>query len=423
MPKGREQKRRVVITGIGLIAPNGKSVPEFWRRIIEGDTAIGPVTRVDADATPCRAAAEVHGFDPEDYMDRRRAKRLERSLQFSVSAARLAVADAAIDIASSNAERMGVVEATSMSNSDACVRHLDAYRARGYKGISLSSTVNAYVGGGSGQIAEELGIKGSSLTVCSSSASGNDAIGYALSLIRNDEVDLMVAGGAEAPFIGPLWGGFCQSRAMSRSREDPARAMRPFDRDRDGFVLGEGGAFLILEELTCALCRGARIYAEVLAHGRACEAYNAIAPEPYGMGVCGALKAAFSRGWIDPDEVDYINPHGTATEVGDLAETRAISQFFGERASRIAVSSTKPVTGHPMAAAGAFEAAVCAVAIKEQVIPMTLNHEHPGEECTLDYVAKRSRPYPIRLAASLNSGFGGKNSCLIFGRFTGGGRP
>jgi 3-oxoacyl-[acyl-carrier-protein] synthase II len=227
----------------------------------------------------------------------------------------------------------------------------------------------------------------------------------------------MVAGGAEAPLIESVWGGFCINHVMTRHCDVPSEAMRPFDKTRDGFLLGEGAGFLVLEELTHALSRGAKIYAELIGHGRSCEAYHPLAPHPDGIGYIRAMEKAFRQAGINPTDVDYINAHGTATAANDLVETRAIKKFFGPHAYRLAVSSTKPVTGHLMAGAGALESIVCALALSRSMIPMTMNVHDPAPECDLDYVRERSRPYPIRIALNLNSGFGGKNSCLVLRRY------
>ena len=303
-----------------------------------------------------------------------------------------------------------------MSGNETTAKSHEAYMRLGYKGVGPFALANGS-GAGSGEIAKELHIRGHSITLSSSSASGNDAIGYAVSMIRNEEVDVMVAGGSEAPIVPGIWGALCLAQVLSRRNDAPQAAMRPFDKDRDGVLLGEGSAYLVLEELSYALNRGARIYAEILGQGRSCEAYHPVAPHPDGIGYARAIQKALREAQIDLDEVDYINAHGTATEANDLVETKAIKRIFGAHAHRLAVSSTKPVTGHLLGAAGALETVVCALALSNQEIPMTLNHQTPGPGCDLDYVPGRSRPYPIRVAINLSSGFGGKNSCLILRRY------
>ncbi len=411
--------RRVVVTGMGVMAASGKNLDTFWTSIREGKSAACPVTRFDVSQTPSKVAAEIKDFDAARYMDPKTARRLSLSLQYSVAAARLAAEDAKIDFSKIDPDRCGVVEATSMSNNEAAYETKEAFLRKGYRGVTISGIISGAAGAGSGEIANELGVTGHAITCSSSSASGNDAMGYALTMIRNEDVDVMIAGGAEASLIESAWGGFCVSKVMTRHNSEPARAMRPFDKTRDGFLLGEGAGFVVLEELTHALGRGARIYAEVLAHGRSCEAYHPLAPHPQGKGYIRAMEKAIRAARIQRTEVDYINAHGTATDANDLVETRAVKAFFGEHAKRVAISSTKPVTGHLMAGAGALETVVCALALYYKEIPMTLNHQEPGEECDLDYVAGKSRPYPLKIALNLNSGFGGKNSCLVLRNYSG----
>jgi 3-oxoacyl-[acyl-carrier-protein] synthase II len=406
------QERRVVITGLGVIAPNGQKLPVFWDSISRGISAAAPMTRFPIGDSPAKIACEVNDFNPGDFMDAKIAKRLDRSTQYGIGAARLAVDDARLSIEAMDPARVGVVEGTTVSTLDAATRSAESWKARGHRGISLFAMVNGYSGSGSGELALELGIKGHAITLSSGSASGNDVMGYALSMIREDEADIMVTGGAEAPIQPLVWGAFCQSRVMVTDGHPPGSAMRPFDIARSGFVLGEGAGFVVMEELTHALARGARIYAEVLGHGRACEAYHPVAPDPAGTGPVIAMQRALARGGIAPNEVDYINAHGTATEANDVVETRAIKKFFGPLANRISISSTKPVTGHLMAAAGAVETVVTALALKNQLIPPTMNLRVPAPECDLDYVPHSPRPYPIRVALNLSCGFGGKNSCL-----------
>jgi 3-oxoacyl-[acyl-carrier-protein] synthase II len=405
-------RRRVVITGLGVVAPNGSNLVEFWQSVREGRSAAAPLTRFPANDAPVRIACEIKDFRPADFMEPKVARRLDRSIQYAIAAAKMAVSDARLDIASLAPDRVGIAEGTTVSNNETAARADEAWRTRGYKGISLFAMINGYSGGGSGEIAIELGIRGHAITLSSGSASGNDVMGYALSMLQNDEADVMVAGGAEAPILPQIWGTFCQGKVMSRFVGEPREAMKPFDVSRSGFVLGEGAGFVVMEELTHALARGARIYAEILAHGRACEAYHPVAPDPSGKGVYLAAQRAMSRGGVRLTDVDYINAHGTATEANDIVETKALKNLFGRYAHRIGVSSTKPVTGHLMAAAGAIETVVTALAIHHQVIPPTANLSVPDPECDLDYVPRVPRPYPIRVALNLSSGFGGKNSCL-----------
>lgn len=414
-----EPARRVVITGMGVITPSGRDLATFWGNIREGRSAAAPVTRFDVGASPSRLAAEIRDWEPTQYLDAKSAKRFERSLQYSVAAAKLAVADARLDFERIDPDRAGVVEATSLSNIEAAYSARDALDARGARAVSPSMMISGYVGSGSAEIANAIGCRGHAITCSSSSASGNDVMGYARHMIQHEDIDVMIAGGAEAPIVDTVFFGFAQSRAMTRWSGPPEEAMKPFDQAGDGFVMGEGGAYVVLEELTHALSRGARIYAEVLGQARACEAYHPMAPHPDGWGVARAIGKALQAGRVDLERVSYINVHGTANPPNDLAETRAIKQVFGPRARQLAVSSTKPITGHPLAAAGAIETVICALAISNSAIPPTLNLRQPHPECNLDYVPNRARPYPVDVALSLNSGFGGKTSCLMLGRYRG----
>jgi 3-oxoacyl-[acyl-carrier-protein] synthase II len=410
-------RRRVVITGLGVVAPNGADLGTFWETIRAGKSAAGPLTRFPSGDAPVRIACEIKDFAPELYMTSKVARRLDRSIQLAVAAARLSLIDSGLDAGTLEPGRTGIVEGTSVSNNETAASADESWRTRGYKGVSLYAMINGYSGGGSGEIALELGVKGHAITLSTGSASGNDVMGYALSMIRDDEFDVVIAGGAEAPILPQIWGTFCHGRVMSRHTGNPGEAMKPFDVARSGFVLGEGAGFVVLEELSHALGRGARIYAEVLGHGHACEAFHPVAPEPHGEGIVTSLERTFTRNGLDAREVDYINAHGTATQANDVVETLGIKRFFGSHAQRIAVSSTKPVTGHLMAAAGAVETIVSTLAVYHQVIPPTANLHVPDPECTLDYVPLKPRPYPIRVALNLSSGFGGKNACLALGRW------
>jgi len=411
------EQRRVVITGLGVIAPNGTDLDTFWNSVCEGRSAADYVTRFDVSAVPSKFACEIKSFDPKEYMDAKTARRLERSLHYSIAAARLAMDDSKLDFAFIDPDRTGIVEGSSLSNVESAYKGKDAILTRGYRSVSPSAMISGYVGSGSAEVAHQLGIKGHAITCSSSSASGNDVMGYAMSMIQNEDVDVMIAGGAEAPLVDTIFYGFSQSRAMTQSKGDPAKSMKPFDIDSDGFVMGEGGAYVVLEELSHALGRNAKIYAEMLGQGRSCEAYHPMAPQPEGAGVKRAMEKSLRRAGLDATAIQYINVHGTGNEASDLAEVRAIKKFFGENTRYLAVSSTKPVTGHPLAAAGAIETVICSLALKRQVVPMTLNLTHSRPECDLDFVRDQSRPYPLDTVMSLNSGFGGKNSCLVLGKY------
>lgn len=415
-----DRRRRVVVTGMGVIAPNGNDLVTFWKSIHEGQSAARPLTRFDCSQLPTRIAAEVRDFDLGKYTDPKKARRFDRAIQFGLAASKLALLDATQASASGaigDPERVGIVEATSVSGTESWIKGLPAFESRGYRAISPFTLINGYSGAGAGEIALELDIRGHACTYSSGSASGNDVMGYALGMIRNDEADVMVVGGSEAPILAPLYGAFCQMKVMTTRNKEPATAMRPFDVARDGFILGEGAAFLVVEELSHALSRGARIYAEIAGHARACEAYHSVAPHPDGIGVKKAMERALSEAHIHRAEVSYINAHGTATEVNDRVEIKAIKAFFGVHSRSLAVSSTKGVTGHMLAAAGAIESVVTALAIYHRLIPKTTNLISSDPECDVDLVPFESRPYPIDVAINLSCGFGGKNSCLVMRRY------
>ncbi|MEQ2006704.1 MAG: beta-ketoacyl-[acyl-carrier-protein] synthase family protein [Limisphaerales bacterium] len=406
--------RRVVITGLGVVAPNGCDLGTFWSSVREGRSAAGPVTRFDVSELPNKIACEVRDFNASRYMDNKKAKRFEVSIRYGIAAARMAAADAGVDFSKLDPDRAGIIEGTTVSGMESSFKGQTTFEQRGFKHMSPFTLINAYCGGGSGEIALELGIKGHAISISTGSASGNDAVGLGFDLIQRDDADVFVAGGAESPILAPLWGAFCLTKVMTSRNEEPKTAMRPFDESRDGFLLGEGAAFLVLEELAHALGRGAKIYAEVAGHGRNCEAYNSVLPHPEGAGMHRAMEKALRRARMDVTQIDYINAHATATETNDLVETKAIKKLFGPHAHRVAVGGTKPVTGHLLGAAGAVESVITALAIHHREIPPTANHSAPAEGCDLDYVPIRPRPYPIRAAMNLNVGFGGKNSCLVF---------
>jgi 3-oxoacyl-[acyl-carrier-protein] synthase II len=408
-----EQQRRVVITGLGVVAANGATLDTFWDSIVNGRCPAAPVKRFDASGMGSIYACEVADFHWRSYMDAKMLKRSDLSAQFSVGAACMAADDAGLKTQSLRVDRLGVVEGTTVSGMESILRgHRNYLENNGYRMLSPMTVVNSYTGEGSSRVATRLGILGHAITLCSGCASGSDAIGYAVRMIREDELDVMLAGATDDMMIEPMFAGFCLLGVMTKRKTDPTRAMRPFDSSRDGFILGEGSAFLVLEELSHALARGARIYAEVIGFGHSCEAYHPTDSRPDGRGMRSAMEKALRRARIDASEVDYINAHGTATVMNDPIESQAIRQVLGAEANRVAISSTKPVTGHTMGAAGAMEAAICALAIHHQEIPPNINLQHPAPECDLDYVRVR-RPYPLRTVLNLNAGFGGRNACLV----------
>lgn len=411
-------ERRVVITGMGVISPSGKDLKTLWANVRDGISAAAPVTRFDASHLPVKIAAEVKDFDVSQYIQSRKPGRFDLTIQYGVAAATLAVRDAGIDLASLDEDRVGVVEGTTMSGEESIVKLLESYRdsENNFRAMHPYNAVASYCGEGSSTISLHLGIHGNAMTYCSGCASGSDAIGHAARLIALDDIDVAVAGGAEGTFE-LVQAGFCRLRAMSEHNGDPAGAMRPFDRTRDGFLLGEGSAFLVLEELTHALGRGARIYAEIAGHGRSCEAYHATDPHPEGVGYVRALEKAMRDAEVLPSEVQYINAHGSATPLNDPVETKALKTAFRDHARRLAISGTKPVTGHLMGASGAIESMLCALTLWHQEIPPTINLNEPDPACDLDFVPGAARSYPVNVAINLNAGFGGRYACLVLKKF------
>jgi 3-oxoacyl-[acyl-carrier-protein] synthase II len=412
-------RRRIVITGIGVIAPNGLTLDSFWDSLVRGTPTAGPVTRFDAGAMHSKLACEIKGFDPTLFVEPSKARRFDRSILYAVAAAKNAVADAGLDLGREDMDRFGVVEGTSVSGLENTLREHTKFVEQGYKSISPTRLVNASCGGAASEVSIELGLECQATTITTACSAGNDALGYAARTIRDDLADIMVAGACEAPIVDGYYAIFSAAGVMSRNNLDPANAMRPFDRDRDGLVLGEGAGFLILEELSHALARGARIYCEWLGHGQSADAHHLVSIHPEGKGLRRAMERAFLDAGIPTDTVDYINAHGSATEQNDVIETKVIREVFGSHAGRLSVSGTKATTGHLMGASAGLESAIAALSIHRGMIPPTAGLVHPGEGCDLDYVAGEARPYPVRVAGSSNAGFGGKNSFILLGRFGG----
>jgi 3-oxoacyl-[acyl-carrier-protein] synthase II len=402
---------------MGVICPSGQDLVHFWENVRGGISAAAPIRRFDASQLPVKIGTEVKDFDIRRFENGKKLGRFDLTVQYSIAAAVLAVKDAGLEIEKLDPDRVSVVEGTTVSGSDSMVKTRDQYTAshNNYHALHPYNLVASYCGEGSSTIGLRLGFRGHAVTYCSGCASGNDAIGHGADMVRADEVDVCVAGGSEAS-LEMMHIGFCRLRAMTEREGDPARAMRPFDRSRDGFVLGQGAAYVVLEELAHALQRGARIYAEFAGHGRSCDAYHATDPHPEGLGFARSLEKALRQSRLNPAEVDYINAHGSATPLNDPIETRAVKRVFKEHAHRLAMSATKPVTGHLMGAAGAVETVICALAVWRGEIPPTINLTEPDEGCDLDYVRDEARAYPVRVAMNLNAGFGGRYACLVLKR-------
>jgi 3-oxoacyl-[acyl-carrier-protein] synthase II len=411
-------ERRVVITGMGVISPSGKDLKTLWRNVRGGISAAAPVSRFDTSKLPVKIAAEVKDFDVSEYVQSRKPGRFDLTIQYGVAAATLAVQDSGLELTGLEPDRVGVIEGTTISGMESIIKTRDAFvnNEGNFRALHPYNLVASYCGEGSGTISLHLGIQGHAITYCSGCASSTDALGYAARMIQCDDIDVAVAGGADET-MEMLHVGFCRLRAMTEQTCEPAQAMRPFDRTRDGFLLGEGAAFFVMEELSHALGRGARIYAEVAGHGQSCEAYHATDPHPEGVGYARALHKALRRARLAPGEVDYINAHASATPLNDPVETRAIKAVFREHSKRLAISATKPVTGHLMGASGALETMICALSIWHKEIAPTINLHEPDPGCDLDYVPGEARSYPVRVALNLNAGFGGRYSCLALKKF------
>ena len=415
----RLHTRRIVVTGIGVIAPCGLTLESFWDSVVKGKPSAAPITRFPTAQMPCRIASEVKGFTATNYIAATKARRFDPAVLYAVAAAKNAVADAHIDLNSIESDRIGVVEGTSVCGLSNTLEAHEHFMKKGYRGVLPTRTVNAYAGGASSEIAIELNISGQATTIATACSSGNDALAYAASGIKEGLVDVMIAGADEAPIVATYFSLFMNSGVLSSRNHEPSKAMRPFDRDHDGFVLGEGACFFILEELTHAVRRGARIYCEWIGHGQSCDAFSSVATHPDGKGMARAIENAIFSANIPVDAIDYVNCHGSATETNEQIETAVYKRTLGSRASRVAISATKPVTGHLMGATAAVEAAICALSIYNNVIPPTANLDHPGEGCDLDYVPRDARAMPIRNALNVNLGFGGKSSALILAKYEG----
>jgi len=415
----RTQQRRVVVTGLGAVTPIGTGKDQFWQATLAGVAAGGPIQAFDATGYTTTIAAEVPQFDPTLWLDRREARHMDRFTQFGLVAALLAVEDAKLAVTPANCYRVGSVIGSGIGGVWTWENQHDTLRDRGPRRISPYMVPMMISNMASGQLGILLGAKGPSFSVTSACATGNHAIGEAWELIRRDLADAMIAGGAEAA-ISPLGvAGFCALRAMTTRNDDPTHASRPFDLGRDGFLMGEGGGALVLEELGHATRRGAQIYGEVVGYGMTCDAYHITAPDPDGDGALRAMALALGSAGICPEEVDYINAHGTSTALNDVSETKAIKRTFGDHAYRLAVSSSKSQMGHLLGAAGAVEAVACLLALRDQVLPPTVNLEQPDPECDLDYVPGQARAGTVRVAMSNAFGFGGQNAVVVLRQFAG----
>ncbi len=406
--------KRIAITGLGAVTPIGNDAKTTWEAAVAGRSGIDWIRSFDVDGLPVRIAAEVKDFDPTQVASPKEVRKLERNVLLALAAAREAMQDSGLD--GFDPTRVGIVFGTAIGGVNGILEQDEILRERGPERVSPNFLPNVLVDSASGQIAISLGIKGLNYAVVSACATGSHAIGEAAEIIKRGDADAVLAGGGEACTHPLILAGFTAMRGLAVENEDPPRASRPFDATRAGFVMGEGACVLVLEELEAAQQRGARVYAEVLGYGGSNDAHHMAQPEPEATGVAEMMRNALRRADVEPERVGYINAHGTSTPLGDLAETRAIKQVFGDHAYRLAVSSTKSVMGHTFGAAGAIEGMMCALAIHEGTLPPTINYRNPDPECDLDYVPNEAREARVDVALSNAMGLGGHNGCVLFGR-------
>lgn len=412
------ERKRVVVTGLGAITPIGNTLAEYWEGLLSGRNGIGPITLFDASRHDCRIAGEVKGFSPHDFMDRKDAKRMDRFAQFGVAASKQAIADGQFVINELNAEQVGVIIGTGVGGLKVLEDQQEVYLTKGPSRCSPFMIPTMIANMAAGLTAIHIGAKGPNSCTVTACASGANAVGDALRLIQGGYAQAMICGGTEAAVTPLALAGFAASKALSTRNDDPAHASRPFDRDRNGFVMGEGAGILLLEELEHALSRGARIYAEIVGYGMTCDAYHMTAPVPGGEGAARAMQMAMKDGGITPEQVSYINAHGTSTPANDVTETKAIKKALGEAAYKVAISSTKSMTGHLLGGSGGIEAVAAVMAIANDQLPPTINLENPDPECDLDYVPNQSRAQKVDVVLSNSFGFGGHNVTLAFKKYS-----
>ena len=400
-----------------MVTPVGTGRDKFWDSIVNGRSGIVPITRFDAGQLPTKIAGEITDFDPLDYLDKKEARRMDRYTHFAIAATNIALEDAGIQPDQLEKERVGILLGSGVGGIETVENQARVLIEKGPGRISPFFVPMMIANIAGAQVAINYGFKGPNLTSVSACASSTNSIGEAFRLIQRGEVDAMVTGGTEAPIIPLAMAGFCSMKAMSTRNDDPEKASRPFDRERDGFIMGEGAGVLILESLDHALARNARIYAELAGYGVTCDAYHITASDPEGEGAARAMELALRDAGIDPGEVDYINAHGTSTPVGDISETKAIKKVFREHAQDIAISSTKSMTGHLLGAAGGIETIICTQAIVNSIIPPTINYEYPDPECDLYYVPNKAVSRNVNVAMSNSFGFGGHNATVVVKKY------
>lgn len=410
------ESQRIVATGIGLVTPLGHDTPSTWAGILAGRSGIGPLTAFDASNFKTHFAAEVKDFDASAYLDRQTARRMDRFLHFAAVAAAEALRDACVDMQTLDARRVGVLVGSGIGGIQTILENQAALLERGPRRVSPFSVPALMLNSASAHISILIGARGPNLAIATACATGSHALGEAAETIRRGHADMMITGGSEAAIVPIAMAGFENIGALSTFNEDPQRASRPFDKQRDGFVMAEGAGIVVLERLSTARARGARIYGELIGYGNTADAYHITAPSSDGVGAADCMRMALESADLQPEQVDYINAHGTSTPLNDASETLAVKQVFGDHAYRLAMSSTKSMTGHLMGAAGAVEAGFCLLALRDQVLPPTMNYETPDPDCDLDYVPNRARPARLEVAMSNSFGFGGHNGTVIFRR-------
>jgi 3-oxoacyl-[acyl-carrier-protein] synthase II len=410
-------QRRVVVTGIGLVSSLGIGTEANWEALCLGCSGIAPITKFDTTDFSARIAGEVKNFDPLRFIEKKDVKKVDIFIQYAIAASHFAVEDAKLDVTPEMAPRVGVFIASGIGGFTTIEREHKALLDGGPRKISPFFIPSAIINLAAGQVSIRLGAKGPNSATCTACSASAHAIGDAYEIIRRSAADVMIAGGSEAAITPMGVGGFAAMRALSTRNDEPQRASRPFDKDRDGFIVGEGAGVLVLEEYEYARRRGARVYAELVGYGMSADAYHITAPSEDGDGPFRVMNAAIESAGIRPDQVDYINAHGTSTPHGDKIETLAIKRCFGSHASKLAVSSTKSMTGHLLGAAGGLEAGITALAVHHQIAPPTTNQEHPDPECDLDYIPNVKRAIPMHYALSNSFGFGGTNAALLFKRY------
>jgi len=411
--------RRVVITGIGLVSALGLGTRETWAALLAGQSGVTRVTRFDISGYAAQIAAEVQGFDPLNWIEKKDIKKMDLFIQYAIAAAQFAMDDAKLIVTAENGPEVGAFIGSGIGGFITIEREHEALLKGGPRKVSPFFIPSAIINLASGQVSIRFGAKGPNLATCTACSASAHAVGESYEIIKRGDANAMIAGGSEAAITPMSLGGFAQLRALSTRNDEPSRASRPFDKDRDGFIIGEGAGVLILEELEHAKARGATIYAEIVGYGSTSDAYHMTAPSEDGDGARRAMAMAIRKAGIRPDQVDYINAHGTSTPYNDKLETLAIKNCFGDHAHKLAISSTKSMTGHLLGGAGGLEAGISALAVFHGEVPPTINLDNPDPECDLDYVPHQSRRMPIRYALSNSFGFGGTNAALLFKKYEG----